>query len=261
MSPFVQFLRLVQILILKILNVFLRLKSSPSLNLNKIEPFSKVSKRILTIAIISLLVFSSCAWLEPKEEKSIQELASSGMDEFKKENYKTAIEYFEKLRDWYPFSKYAILAELKIADSYYKLKDYEEAISAYEEFVNLHPRNEAIAYVIYQTGLCYFEQIDTVDRDQTTAQKALDVFKKLVKQFPENAYANRARVKLKKCLKSLAGHEFYVGLFYYKSKRYKAALSRFEAVLNNYPDVGVQHKALQYLALCKESIAKETTEE
>ena len=211
-------------------------------------------KRILTITVISLLVFSSCAWLEPKEEKSIQELAGSGMDEFKKENYKTAIEHFEKLRDWYPFSKYAILAELKIADSYYKLKNYEEAIFAYEEFLNLHPRNEATSYVIYQTGLCYFEQIDSVDRDQTTAQKALDIFKKLIKQFPENTYANKARVKVNKCLKSLAGHELYVGLFYYNSKRYKAALSRFEAVLTNYPDVGVQHKALQYLALCKESL-------
>jgi len=208
-------------------------------------------KRILTIAIISLLVFSSCAWLEPKEEKSIKELASSGMKEFKNENYKTSIEYFEKLRDWYPFSKYAILAELKIADSYYKLKEYEEAISAYEEFADLHPRNEAISCVIYQTGLCYFEQIDTVDRDQTTAQKALDIFKKLIKQFPEDVYAGKAEVKLKKCLKSLAGHELYVGLFYYNSKHYKAALSRFETVLINYPDVGVQHEALQYIALCE----------
>jgi hypothetical protein len=41
--PFAQFLRQSQILILKILNVFLRLKFSPSLALNKIGHFSKVS--------------------------------------------------------------------------------------------------------------------------------------------------------------------------------------------------------------------------
>ena len=41
--PFAQFRRQAQILILKILNVFLWLKFSPSLNLNKIEHFSKVS--------------------------------------------------------------------------------------------------------------------------------------------------------------------------------------------------------------------------
>jgi len=41
-----QFLRQAQILILKILNVFLWLKFSPSLLLNKIEHFSKVSGKI-----------------------------------------------------------------------------------------------------------------------------------------------------------------------------------------------------------------------
>jgi hypothetical protein len=41
--PFAQFQRQAQILSLEILNVFLHLKFSPSLNLNKIEHFSKVS--------------------------------------------------------------------------------------------------------------------------------------------------------------------------------------------------------------------------
>ena len=43
--PFAQFRRLAQILILEILNVFLWLKFSPSLNVNEIEHFSKVSSR------------------------------------------------------------------------------------------------------------------------------------------------------------------------------------------------------------------------
>jgi hypothetical protein len=41
--PFAQFRRQAQILILEIFNIFLRLKFSPSLDLNKIWHFSKVS--------------------------------------------------------------------------------------------------------------------------------------------------------------------------------------------------------------------------
>ncbi len=41
---FIQFRRQAQILILKILNVFLWLKFSPFLDLNKIERFAKVSQ-------------------------------------------------------------------------------------------------------------------------------------------------------------------------------------------------------------------------
>ncbi len=214
-------------------------------------------KRIFLTFLIPLFMIYGCASLGPKEEKPAHELASDGMEEFKKENYKKAIESFEKLRDWYPFSKFAILAELKIADSHYYLKEYEEAVFAYEEFEGLHPGNEVVPYVIYQIGLCYFEQIDTIDRDQTSSSKALDIFKRLNQQFPENEYAMKADEHINICLKNLAEHEFYVGLFYYKSKHYKAALHRFRKVIKNYPDFGIHQKALEYIALCEASLKKQ----
>lgn len=214
-------------------------------------------KRFIFLGIISIFVFTGCAWFETKEEKPAQELASDGMDYFRDGDYRKAIESFEKLKDWYPFSKYAILAELKIADAHFRLEEYEDAIFAYESFESLHPRNEAVPYVIYQVGLCYFNQIDTIDRDQTTAKKALDTFRRLKKQFPKSPYTKNAGSRIKKSLKSLAGHELYVGLFYFKSKHYKAALNRFKSVLANYPDVGVHKKALEYIALCEASLTKQ----
>lgn len=219
-------------------------------------------KSILTLCLIALLAFSTgCSLLFPERgDQLASELASDGIDEFKNGNYKKSIEYFEKLRDWYPFDKFAILAELKIADAHYKLQEYDEAIHAYEMFENLHPRNEAIPYVIYQIGLCHFERIDTIDRDQTAAQEAMSVFKRLIKQFPEDDYALSAQQKIDQCLKSLAGHELYVGIFYYKSKHYKAALNRFNTVISDYPDVGTHKKALEYIALCKASLEKKESE-
>ena len=73
--------------------------------------------------------------------------------------------------------------------SHYHLKEYEDAIFAYEEFIGLHPRNEAIPYVLYQIGRCYFDQMDTIDRDQSVTRKALESFRLLKKQYPENEYA------------------------------------------------------------------------
>lgn len=214
-------------------------------------------KRIIALILMLLLVFPGCAWFKSKEEKTAPELASDGMDQFNNGDYQDSIASFEKLRDWYPFSKYVILAELKIADAYYHIKNYDEAVAAYEAFENLHPRNEAIPYVIFQIGLCYFEQIDTIDRDQTPATKAIDTFNRLKNKFPEDGYTHRAEEYMKKCIKSLAGHEFYVGLFYYKSKHYKAALHRFKSVLSNFPDVGVHQQALQYVRLCEELLTKD----
>jgi len=213
-------------------------------------------KNIIALSLVSLFLVSGCAWFKTEEEKSAQVLASDGMDLFNRGKYQESITSFEKLKDWYPFSKYVPFAELKIADANYNIKEYEEAVSAYEEFESLHPRNEAIPYVIYKMGLCYFQQIDTIDRDQATAKKALDTFNRLKKQFPKDSYAIKAEEHIKKCLKSLTGHELYVGLFYLKSKHYKAALHRFRSILTQYPDVGVHQKALQHIGTC-EALLKE----
>ncbi|MCK5783295.1 MAG: outer membrane protein assembly factor BamD [Desulfobacterales bacterium] len=216
-------------------------------------------KQIFTLFLISLFVVSGCSWT--KKEKTAQELADEGIKEFDKENYRNAIDNFEKLKDWYPFSKHAKTAELKIADSHFHLEEYEEAVVTYEEFEGLHPRNESIPYVIYQIGYCYFVQVDTVDRDQANALKALDTFRRLVKQFPDNEYAAMATKNITKCLKSITGHELYVGRFYFKTKYYKAALYRFQTVITEYPDVGSHKEALEYIALCAEALEKQEFED
>ena len=207
------------------------------------------TKRLLIFSVVALFLMGGCSWFQTKNEKTAQELAGDGMDAFQDGKYRSAVESFEQLKDWYPFSKYAILAELKMADAYYHLEEYDDAVFAYEQFEELHPRNEAIPYVIYQIGRCYFEQIDTIDRDQTTARKALETFDRIGRQFPASPYAIKAAAHGRTCIRSLAGHEFYVGVFYYKAKHYQAALNRFKRVLQTYPDVGVHEKALEYLAM------------
>ncbi len=214
--------------------------------------------KTLFVFLSVILFLSGCAWFQEKDLKSSQELARDGMEEFKKGNFNAAIENFEKLKDWYPFDKYAILAELKIADSHYELQHYDEAVVAYQEFENLHPLNEAIPYVIYRIGMCYYNRVDTVDRDQSTARKALENFERLQKQFPEDQYSKRAGEHIHNCIKNLAGHELYVGMYYYKTKHYKAALHRFKSVLYDFPDVGIHRQAMDYIAQCEHVMGTET---
>jgi len=225
-------------------------------------------RRIPTICLVVLLVATGCTTLKDQFDKifggedsaSAQELAWEGMDAYENGKYDKAIKNFQKLKDYYPFSKYAILAELKIADAHYQRQEYEEAIFAYENFEQLHPRNEAIPYVIYQIGRCYYDQIDTPDRDQTSARKALEAFQRLVKQFPRDQYSTRAAEHIKTAQKSLAGHAYVVGVFYYNTKHYSAALNRFKSVISKYPDVGYHQKALEYIAKCEATIAKEESD-
>ena len=196
-----------------------------------------------------------------EDTRMAQELAWDGMDDYEAGKYRDAIEAFQRLKDIYPFSKYAILAELKLGDAHYQLKQYDDAIFAYEEFEKLHPRNEAIPYVIYQIGRCHYDQIRTIDRDQTAAANALITLQRLQRQFPDDSYATSADPLIVECQKSLAGHEFTIGKFYYRGKHYRGARQRFANVIARYPDAGYHQEALEYLAKCDEKIEEQTEEE
>jgi len=210
-----------------------------------------MKKLFLFFAIVLLL--SGCSLFESSHEmeKNAEELVSEGSSAFVSGNYKDAVKAYTDLKDWYPFSKYAILAELKIADAHYHLKQYDEAILAYEAFEGLHPKNDAIPYVIYSTGLCWFDQLDTTDRDQTPAKNSMAQFKRLIEQYPASEYAQKAKEKIQKCVENLSGHELYVANFYYKTKKYKAALKRYEDIVTNYPDSKESKEALNKIFECK----------
>ena len=217
-----------------------------------------IKKLAFLLIVIVCMAFAACSGRDPDIDKPAHELVKNGMDEFTEKDYRKAIEYFGKLRDWYPFSKFAKLAELKIADGHFHLKEYDDAIFAYEEFEELHPNNEAIPYVIQQIGNCYFEQLDTIDRDQTPALKAIDTYERLIKNYPDDPHSKGVLEKISICQKSLAENQFYIGHFYYRTKHYKSALARFHSITskwNEFPEI--QTKALKFITLCETAMAEE----
>ena len=200
-----------------------------------------------------VLLVSGCSFFggSNKQEPNAQQLVSEGSSAFVSGDYKTAVKAYTDLKDWYPFSKYAILAELKIADSHYNLEAYDEAILAYEEFERMHPKNEAIPDIIYRIGLCWFNQLGTVDRDHTPAKNSLSQFNRLIDQFPSSEYVAQAKVNIKKCRENLSGHELYVANFYMRTKHYEAALKRFEYLVEHYPGTEESKEALIKIPECR----------
>ena len=180
-----------------------------------------------------------------------------GSAEFQDGSYKKAREYFIRLKDEYPLHSLAILAELGIADSFFTDKQYPEAENAYSEFLSMHPTNEHIPYVLYQLGMCHYNLKGTIDRDQTETIKASKEFERLIARFPDNKFSLAAGKYLRECKQELAEQEFYVGQFYFRQKKYSAALNRFELIARNYANLGLDYKVEYYIGETKRKIAEE----
>jgi outer membrane protein assembly factor BamD len=195
-----------------------------------------------------------------KPEKQPQQLAMEGVQKMQEKDYGDAIKAFQQLKERYPYSKYAILAELKLADAHFYKGQYADAAIAYEEFVRLHPRNEVIPYVLYQIGMCHFLSFSTIDRDQEETRLAMDAFRRVVQAFPQSEYSQKAQKQLFECEKRIVSHEFYVARFYYRLEKYSAAKERLDNLLANYSDaakaMGLEQDSGNMLAACEREIAK-----
>jgi outer membrane protein assembly factor BamD len=217
-----------------------------------------IANGLLTLLLVFML--SGCStvkgWFASKKPDLPPDvLAQEGIKELKKKKYVDAIETFEKVKDRYPYSEQATLAQLKVADAYFFNKKYDEAFNAYREFEKLHPTGKAVPYCIFREGQCCYRQKSTIDRDQTYTQKAIDEFKRLKQKFPSSEYVPKADNYLAHCRKDLAEHEFYVAEFYYKTKRYQAALERYQTLVQDYPDFPKNAEAKQRIPECEKLAA------
>jgi len=224
--------------------------------------------KIFIIVLLVLGFFSGCSSLNIFSKKEIvrntpESLYARGAAEFQKttfffyHDYKKAREYFTRVKEEYPLHNLAILAEIGIADSYYSDKEYAEAENAYSDFIILHPNNENVPYALYQIGMCNYNQIEAIDRDQTAAIKAKKEFEKLVSRYPDSRFSAMAEKMIRECKQKLAEQEFYVGRFYFIQKKYQAALARFEAIARDYANIGLDYKVEYFINETKAKIAEE----
>lgn len=214
----------------------------------------------LLLGILLVFFLNGCSfwnYLFETEEKTPTQLWSEGIEAFKKGKYEEATKTFQQIKDRYPYSKFALESELRMADAYFRRSLYLEAFDAYGEFERLHPKNANIPYVIYQRGMCHFNQISTIDRDQSHTLKAKDEFERLLRKYRRSEYAKIARRKIRQCYIKLAEYELYVGNFYFKMKKYGPAIDRYLYLIEHYPDLGQYHIALERLKESKEKLAEE----
>lgn len=213
-------------------------------------------------AALTIALLSGCATAPPEEEEALPSAESyyqHGVDTlagkstfvfFRDVDYPKAIEYFQEVIDNYPYSDYAILAELQIADIHFERGEFEEASSYYHDFVELHPNHAKVSYALYRNGLCSYNQMRASDRDQAPTREAVAQFKALIERYPDSEMAADAKVRLRECEDRLANQDIQVGDYYYSQNAWYAAARRYRAALKAYPEHAGRTRTLVRLGFC-----------
>ena len=174
------------------------------------------------------------------------------LDEFYDDDCFEAEPLFRNVRREYPYSRFAAVADLRVADCNMKDGKYAEAIEAYNQFVRYRPSHPEVPYARFMASLAHFEQIPSdwllappaYERDQHFAQESLRLLRRFMLDFPDDPLMPRARRMAETAVRLLAAHELYVADFYLAREYPRAAAGRLNTLLRSYPGSGYEPQAL-----------------
>lgn len=201
--------------------------------------------------LAGLLLFAGgCGWFRPAPTPILppDELYQIGDGELGKRRFDEARQSFRKIVERHPNSAYAPRARFLIGEAFYREGEFDKAIKEFETFLAFYPRHPIADLVQYRLAMSYYDQRKPVEQDQGLTVKALEQFKKLVKEYPESRYATDALAKIDICRGGLAQKELWVATYYFNQGNPSAARQRLELVLKEYPRTLVIPEALFVLA-------------
>lgn len=210
------------------------------------KDIKKIRSGLLCVLAATLL--ASCgSKKETYIARDVETLYNIAADQIGKGDYELAAAFFDEVERQHPYSVWARRAQLMSAYAAYKAHNYNVAILAAQRFLALHPGNRDADYAYYLVGLCYYERIVDVKRDQKITEQAMGSFTELVRRYPESRYANDARLKIDLTRDQLAGKEMAVGRWYQLRHEYLSASKRFKTVVDDYGTTNHVPEALHRL--------------
>ncbi|HEU5323988.1 MAG TPA: outer membrane protein assembly factor BamD, partial [Methylomirabilota bacterium] len=139
-------------------------------------------------------------------------------------------------------------ARFLLGEAWYREAEFDQAVKEFETFLAFYPRHQIADLVQFRLAMSYYDQMKPVEQDQGLTVKALEQFRKLIKEYPESRYATDALAKIDVCRGRLAQKEVWVASYYYNQGNPGAARQRLELVLREYPRTLVIPETLYMLA-------------
>ena len=220
------------------------------------RPSLRASTRLLAAALVISPLLAACAGGSGVKKdtryvaRDVNTLYRAAQDRLERRQYKIAAALFDEVERQHPYSIWARRAQLMSAFSYYMARQYQDSVLSAQRFLSLHPGNRDAPYAYYLIALSYYEQIASVQRDQSTTLQAQNALAEVVKRYPNTAYADDARLKLDLVNDHLSGKEMEVGRFYQARGDLIAATIRFRTVVEKFQTTSHVPEALHRLVEC-----------
>ena len=184
-------------------------------------------KRFL-IPVILILVLGACA--RNKTYTSVENKLAAADSFYAAGKYARAAVLYDEI-SFERKSGQTAYALMRLADSYMKVNRYADARTRLEQLVKSFPQNPELNKAYFNIALCYYEESQPAQYDQTETIKCIEAFKTFAQKFPSDPKFEEALSYVRKAQYKLIEKKYLTGYIYYKMKDYSSALMYFDEVI------------------------------
>jgi outer membrane protein assembly factor BamD len=197
-------------------------------------------------AMATVTLLCGCGGEGPRTALGYTEDAKRAFDQamasYNAHDWIEAQKLLREVKRKYSYSKYARLAELRIADADFEQEKYSDAIREYKDFVHAHRSDaEDVTYARARIAESTYSEIPETalvgtpeERDQASVVDAYKELNGFLSDYPDSKQSPHVRELLALVIARLVRHELSVARFYLAKDNYQAAVARIEYALHNY---------------------------
>lgn len=173
------------------------------------------------------------------------------VDAYLDEDWELTARLLDRVRKDFSYTRYARLAELRLADMAFRQEKYAEATGAYKSFAKDYPSDPEVPYARYRVVRAQFLQSGSSvfqppleERDLGAVRGAYASLQSFLADYPDYHRRVELDYMLEVVTGVLARHELYVARFYLKRDQYVPAIARVRYALDRYKGSGLEAEAV-----------------
>ncbi len=135
-------------------------------------------------------------------------------------NFERAVQYYEQLIGNAPYSDYAPLALMNVANIHRYKNEPVEAIDALDRLINSYPQSLLAPDAYLNLADTYASLVDGPLYDQGATREAISYYQDFLILYPESPLVRRGEDELKKVQEIYAESKYVLGHYYYQYRDY-----------------------------------------
>jgi outer membrane protein assembly factor BamD len=151
----------------------------------------------------------------------------------------------------YPDSEFLPQAKYAMAESFYRENSsgaLTQAEAEFKDYITFFPTSELADDAQLKIAMTHVRRMEKSDRDSTQALMAELELKAMIEEYPDSDLLQEAKDKLREVQEVLGDGVLRIANFYRLKKSYRAAVDRYQEVLEKYPDYSKAPETLFNLA-------------